>query len=383
MKRTAILIIIILLTLGVSVAMLWPFFEPDLKKAEFSFSTNYDGEIYLSESHEDCSFLYKVDKEGNVGNILKLDGIISGTLSLKDSVYFVSTTYDFSQGWSLMEADANLKEAHEVARGDFDQFGSVYTLSSDENRVYLTFTDSAGKRILVLSYTPGADGMTGEGLVGVENMDVHMEWTFTDGNTAVDYVCDGESILALLSTGEVARITKGGAEYTDELFTNSTLRCRDGRVVLLNKNTREVFVEENFPNFSRNRVYENLNVRGFAMVEEEVILLASRSDGSANLYFSESASTNRWEAMPEMRVPIEKRASFVDYKSVKIWIIVVAIAIAMIVSAMIAVYVRRLVVRVCATFAAVGCFMLAVMCVLVFITSGEVVLVEIDAASGN
>jgi hypothetical protein len=84
-----------------------------------------------------------------------------------------------------------------------------------------------------------------------------------------------------------------------------------------------------------------------------------------------------------MDVPIMDRIAFRDYKPKKMWIIVLSLTAAFIISAMIAINVRRLAFRVSATFSAVGCFMLAVMCRLVYKTAGGLALVEVDSDSGN
>jgi hypothetical protein len=425
LRRVVFSIIIILFTLAVSAVALWPFFPPSAEKAGFNFATDAYGSLYLSESHADCSFLYRVDGRSNVEHVLKTNGIITRVVGLGDHIYFLTVEDDFSKGWSLMETDRDLDRAREVASGTFDLLGEAYTLSSGEGKVFLSGAGPLGQRLLALSYVPdgkgaSADdaanaesgltdasvasgaGVTGASVVGgdeqaiaygnaggqgtiagIKGMNVYMQYSLTGDDSATDYVCDGESIIVLLTTGHIARVTPDGLNRTEELYKDSLLRCEGGVLTVLNKNDSKVLAESAALKFTSVHEYSDLNVRGFAVKGGEAVLLASVGDKKASLYFADPASLSKWEKVPKMDVPLMERLGFVDYKSPKVFIIVLTLAIAFILSGMIAINVRILVLRVCTTFAAMGCFMLSVMCYLVFKTAGSLALVEVDPGSGG
>jgi hypothetical protein len=382
----------VLVTLAAAAVALWPFFLPSAEKAGFNFATDGAGDLYMSESHADCSFLYRVDNKNEIGHVLRTTDIITRIVTLGDRVYFLTVEEDVSEGWTLMEADKELSGARKVASGNFDLLGDAYTLSSDADRVFLSGAGPRGKKLLVLSYTPDAPGGTGDTapsggedqtIAGVENMNVYLQYALTGDDVATDYACDGESIIVLLTGGQIARITADGPQRTQETYKNSLLRCEGGDLTVLNKDKREILVEREPLQFESVHVYDGLDVRGFAVRGEEAALLATDSDEMTSLYFSTAASEGDWTKAPEMEVSFWERFDFMDSKSTRFQTIVLALAASFILSAMFAVHIPRLVVRVCATFAALGCFMLAVICSLVFKTAGRIALVEVDTGSGE
>ncbi|MDR2157557.1 MAG: hypothetical protein LBO81_07240, partial [Clostridiales Family XIII bacterium] len=387
MKRTVISIIIVLITLAVSAVALWPFFPPSAEKAGFNFATDERGSLYLSESHADCSFLYRVDDQNRIDYVLKTPGIITRIVTMGERIYFLTVKEDPAEGWSLMETDRQLDGAHEVASGKFDLLGDAYTLSSGTDKVFLSGAGPAGQKLLVLSYAPnGSAAQTKDptgALTGVTNMSVHMQYVLTGSDAATDYVCDGRSIIVLLTGGQIARITPDGVARTEELYRDSLLRCEGGRLTVLNKYEGKIFVESEFPQFTATHTYENLDVRGFAVRGDGAVVLGSEENKDTALYFADAASGTEWTKGSEMRISFSEHFDFMDYKSPKIWIITLVLAAAFIFAALLSVHMLRLVFRVCATFAAMGCFMLSVMCYLVFAAAGKIALVEVDAISGG
>jgi hypothetical protein len=381
-------VVIILIVIGASGFTLWPFFTPDMSKASFSFASDDAGGLYLSESHADRSFLYKIDKRGKVEDVVQSDDMIYRSISVGGKIYFLTLKEDSADGWELMETDVNLDGMRKVASGGFDLIGNEIALSSGKGRVFLTGTGSDGKSLCTLIYTPDMPSVGGNTAqtdgVPLEGMEIYMQPTLTGDDIAVNAVCDGDSIIALLSDGRLARITRDDIQFTDILYFDSLLRCENGNVAVLNAEARELYTMGEFPQFDLTRTYDRLtHVRGFALRGKYAAMLGSDKEGAVNLYFADADVQSEWDVMPPVEMSFSEHILFIDHKPKMIWIIVGVIAAGIILSAMLAIYVRRLIIRVSATFAAVGCAMLAAICFLVFEASDLVAVAILDAVSGD
>jgi hypothetical protein len=381
-------VLIILIVIGVSAFALWPFFTPDLSKAGITFASDESGDLYLSERHANHSFLYKLDDRGRVEHMLRSTDMIYQAINLGDKIYFLTLLGDPADKWELMETDTKLKGARKVASGGFDLIGEEVSLSSGNGRVFLSGTGTNGKSLCALIYTPdmpiAESDETQTSKVPLKGMEIFMQPTLTGNEVATVTVCDGEAIIALLSDGRIARITKDDIQFTEIMYSDSLLRCEDGTVSVLNTEAHELYTMDAFPQFDVSHTYDRLeHVRGFALWGNNASIMAADSDGTTNLYLAGADTQSEWKTMPPIEVSFSERILFVDHKPQAIWITVGVIAAGLILSAMLAIYVRRLIIRVSATFAAVGCAMLAVICFLVFQSTDVVASAVLDAVSGE
>jgi hypothetical protein len=392
-RKTVASILIILIVIVVAVVVLQPFFTPDVGKAGLELSSDGNGKIYLTERHSEESFIYRVDTQGNVDAAIKVGGEVMATIYMGGHLY--SFTYHNNAGrWTLEELPADLSQSSEVGSGEYQLIGNTHVLSSSENRVFITGNGEDGNHLVALSYNPGGqasalDDFASAEAAGVKGMSVYMQATVSNASTPYDLVCDGEAIYTIQINDKMSMITDEDTVRSKETYPDSWIYCREGTIFVLNPNTHEISTVDEFPNLTERYTYDRLSPGGLTLWNGGAAMLAKEMkgddiiEGDMKLYFAESGSTNTWKQVYSIHVPFDVQMHLKDYMPEKMWIITIALAIAFIFSVMLAIFVRRIVLRVCATISVLGCFMLAVLCSLVWMLTDDIVLAELDAATGS
>jgi hypothetical protein len=380
-------IIIILIVIVVAAVVLQPFFKPDMAKAGLEISSDGKGKLYITERHADTSYVYRVDEKGNIDAAITLPYLVMSTKFMGDKVYGV-VFHDEEKTWSLDELSADLTSYRVVASGGYDLIGSIRGFSSSKDRVFLVGNGTTGNSIVILSYDPSGQELATDDFIsaeaaGVKGMSVFKEVNFPIEDSPVDFTFDGEALYALHMNGKISKITDDTDVSTEDTYLQSILYCRQSMPIVLDKERHEISLLDNFPKLTPSYTYDRLTPGSATVWTGGAAMLAQDTDGKTNIYFANEDSTNTWKPVYEYHIPLKVQMKFMDYPPTKIWIITIALAIAFIFSMMLAIYVRRLVLRVCATISVLGCFMLAVLCSLVWILSNDISLKEVDAASGG
>ncbi|MDR0853266.1 MAG: hypothetical protein LBN34_02750 [Clostridiales Family XIII bacterium] len=387
MKKTIASIIIILLVVAAAIYVLWPYFTPDASKGTLDITPDGKGKIYVTERHAESSYIYRTDSDGNIDAAIEIDDSVYGTNFMGGMIY-AFVYHEKTHTWSLAQVEADLSESREVGSGKFSLLGSEQSLSSSADRVFLMGNGSDAKHLIVLSYSPTgqfslADDFEAAEAAGVKGMSVYMETALNSDNTPKNFVFDGKSIFEIQGDEKIAVIKDGGVVTSDERYPDSRIYCRGGRVFILNNTTHEISTVTKFPETELNYTYDNLDVGATTVWDGGGALLAKNSKGNMNIYFAKSGSTNSWEPITDFNISLSVRLQLKDFMPQKIWIIVIVLSLAFIASVMVAMYVRRLVLRVCATISVLGCFMLAVLCSLVWILMNKIILTEVNLATGG
>jgi hypothetical protein len=385
--------LIILIVIGAAVAVLQPFFTPDISKAGLVLSSDGEGKVYITERHSEESFIYRVDNRGNVDAAVKMEGEVMATIYMGGHLYSFVYHNDASS-WTLEELPANLSSSREVGSGKYQLIGSAHLLSSSGDRVFITGSGEDGNHLVALSYNPGeqtaaTDDFASAEAAGVKGMSVYMQATVSNANTPYEFICDGVAIYTIQANDKMSMITDETTVRTKETYPDSWLYCREGTVFILNPATHEISIVDEFPKMTASYTYDRLLPGGLTLWNDGAAMLAKdmKNDKDAKndmkLYFAESGSTNKWNQVYSYHVPFDIQMRLKDYKPEKIWIITIALAIAFIFSMMLSIFVRRIVLRVCATISVLGCFMLAVLCSLVWILADDIVIAELNVAEGS
>jgi hypothetical protein len=387
LKKTIASIIIIVLVFVGAASVLQPFFKPETTNAAFFITSDENGKFYMTERHADTSYIYRVDVRGNVDAAIEVGGEVLETTFMGGRLYYFVNHFE-TRRWTLEEAEANLSSKRQIGGGKTSLLGDAASLTSGTDAVYITGNNRAQGRLIVLAYSPedlsGSSGdLKAAADAGIKGMGVYREISLQDPDPPIEFVSNGNAVYVLQADQRIAMISAEGVKTTEETFPNSAINCTNGRVYVRNALTHAISEIRDFPEMTVRYTYDRMQAGCMAIWNDGAVMLVQNEQGGRNLYFSKPESANTWRPIYGYDLSLRAQLQFKDFKPVRIWIVTLAIALALIFSLMFAIYVKRIVLRVCATISVLGCFMLAVLCFMVWRLAGDIALSEIDAAAGS